>query len=427
MARKVKRETIFVQIASYRDPELSNTLKDLLDKANDSTRLMICVAWQHSPEDIWDNLDEYIEDSRFLILDIPYTDSQGVCWARNQIQQHYEGETYTLQLDSHHRFVQGWDTILINMLKDLQAKGHPKPLITSYIPSFDPKNDPQSRLDEVWRMTFDRFTPEGFIFTTPSTIENWKDLTEPVPARFYSAHFAFTLGIFCKEVQHDPFLYFHGEEPSIAVRAFTFGYDLFHPHKVIAWHEYTREGKKKQWDDDSIWAERDIASHYRYRLLHGMDGLTCSPCALRTLSPYIFGETRTLADYEKYAGVRFSDRGVQQHTLDKHDPPCPIYESEEDCNNSFEFIFKHCIDLYAPSFPETDYDFWVISFEELDGTVIKRLDADEAEVAQLLQIAKDGDNWVKIWREYQGKKPGKWIVWPHSKSKEWCKRIETIL
>ena len=46
---------------------------------------------------------------RFKIIDIDYKDSQGVCWARNTIQQYYEDEEYTLQLDSHHRFVPNWD------------------------------------------------------------------------------------------------------------------------------------------------------------------------------------------------------------------------------------------------------------------------------------------------------------------------------
>ncbi len=86
-------------------------------------------------------------------------------------------------------------------------------------------------------------------------------MTEPIPARFYSAHFAFTVGQFCKEVPHDPEYYFHGEEISIAVRAYTWGYDLFHPHKVIAWHEYTRKGRTKQWDDDKEWWEKNIKCH----------------------------------------------------------------------------------------------------------------------------------------------------------------------
>ena len=46
------------------------------------------------------------------ILDIDYSKAKGVCWARNKIQQHYNNEDFTLHLDSHHRFIEGWDTIL---------------------------------------------------------------------------------------------------------------------------------------------------------------------------------------------------------------------------------------------------------------------------------------------------------------------------
>ena len=101
-------------------------------------------------------------------------------------------------------------------------------------------------------MSFDRFSPEGVCFTIPESIDDYKDRTEPMPSRFFSAHFCFTLGIFAEEVKHDPQFYFHGEEISLAVRAYTHGYDLFHPHKVVAWHEYTREGKTKQWDDGDV-------------------------------------------------------------------------------------------------------------------------------------------------------------------------------
>ena len=48
-------------------------------------------------------------------------------------------------------------------------------------------------------------------------------------------------GQWCIEVPYDPDYYFHGEEISLAVRSYTWGYDLFHPHKIIAWHEYTRK------------------------------------------------------------------------------------------------------------------------------------------------------------------------------------------
>ena len=199
-----KDESIFVQIAAYRDPELNNTLEDLFKNAKNPNNLKICIAWQHDDKDEWDQLDKYQNDDRVLILDIPYKSSNGVCWARNMIQQYYTDETYTLQLDSHHRFVENWDVELIKMYKDLQKKGHKKPLITSYLPSYFPEKDPKDRTQECWQQDFNRFTPEGYIFTFPSLIENWQNLESPIPGRFYSAHFAFTTGAFCKEVQHDP-------------------------------------------------------------------------------------------------------------------------------------------------------------------------------------------------------------------------------
>ena len=86
-------------------------------------------------------------------------------------------------------------------------------------------------------------------------------MTKPVTSRFYSAHFCFTLGQFSTEVQHNPEYYFHGEEISIAARAYTWGYDLFHPHIPVVYHEYTRKGRTKQWDDDKTWGEKNKKSH----------------------------------------------------------------------------------------------------------------------------------------------------------------------
>ena len=62
-----------------------------------------------------------------------------------------------------------------------------------------------------------------------------------------------------------------------------------------------------------------------------------------------------------------------------------------------------------------------------DGTVVDRQDADVDEVKSLLKQAKDGDGWVRIWREFFGQKPDKWIVWPHSKSKGFIERYEVKL
>lgn len=409
--------SIFVQIASYRDPELNKTLVDLLDKAANPERLHICVAHQFSDDDDFNLTDKYRKDKRFTIVDVPYEDSQGVCWARNLVQQNYRGEMYTLQLDSHHRFVKDWDVECIKMMEQLQAKGYKKPLLTSYIPSFNPENDPEDRVQVPWKMNFDRFTPEGVVFFLPASIDNFEELDEPVPSRFYSAHFAFTLGIFTQEVQHDPSFYFHGEEITIAVRAWTHGYDLFHPHKVIAWHEYTRKGRTKHWDDDPKWVERNKNTHAKVRKLLGIDGEICTPCNVRAFGKYYLGKERTLQEYEIFAGIRFKDRGIQQWTLDNKYPPNPMVD---DFENSFFQKFRHCIDLHKNNVTETDYEFWAVAFHHKDGTELFRKDASAGEVRGYLNGESE---WINIWREYNGPVPDSWSVWPYSKSKGWCQRL----
>jgi glycosyltransferase involved in cell wall biosynthesis len=411
---------IFVQIACYRDPQLIPTLNDCIDKAKYPENLVFSIAWQHSNEDAWDNMDQFKNDPRFKIIDIDYKESKGACWARNTLQQQYGGEKYTIQLDSHHRFIENWDDELIKMYEDLRSKGYEKPLLTSYISSFDPEKDPAARVMVPWKMNFDRFIPEGAIFFLPASIERYKELTEPIPARFYSAHFAFTTGQFVKEVPHDPEYYFHGEEISIAVRAYTWGYDLFHPHKIIAWHEYTRKGRTKQWDDDKTWGAKNSNSHLRNRKLFEMDGLVKDI----DFGIYDFGKVRTLEDYERYAGVSFKKRAVQKFTLDNNLAPNPVLYGDE-FDKSFLQIFKHCIDLHKEQFNETDYDFWAVIFEDEIGGVINRQDLSKEEIN--IQL-KTNDQFLKIWRTFNTlKKPYKWIVWPHSKSKGWLDKIENKL
>jgi hypothetical protein len=303
------------------------------------------------------------------------------------------------------------------MYKQLQKKGHEKPLLTGYVSSFNPERDPEERNMVPWKMNFDRFIPEGAVFFLPAAIDNFKELNEPIPARFYSAHFAFTTGDFVKEVPHDPNYYFHGEEISIAVRAYTWGYDLFHPHKIVVWHEYTRKGRTKQWDDDKNWVSKNVDCHKRNRKLFEMDGEVKDI----DFGEFDFGKERTLSDYEKYSGLSFSKRGVQQYTLDNNLAPNPIIEDPEQYEESFLTIFKHCIDIVPGQVPLDDYDFWVVAFENDKGDTIFRQDADTSEIQRL---KNDPDGYYKIWRTFNIKdKPHKWVVWPHSISKDWCERL----
>lgn len=295
---------IFIQIASYRDNQLLPTVRNCISNATYPNNLVFCICWQR---DETEQLDEFITDPRFIILNYPYKLARGVGWARNLIQQYYNGEEYTLQLDSHHRFVKNWDTILINMLKNLQKQGYAKPLITAYLPSFDPEDDPNARIQSPWKIVFDKITHEGAVLTKPEYITNWENIkNDVVPAKFYSAHFAFTLGQFSIEVQHDPELYFIGEELNIGARAYTNGYDLFHPNCIIAWHEYTRTHRVKHWDDDKDWWKINSTSMRRNRIMFNIkikDENNNNIDKVNFFGKYNLGNKRTLEEYIKYIEI----------------------------------------------------------------------------------------------------------------------------
>lgn len=411
-------KTIFISIASYRDPELIPTIKDCLANAKNPNKLRFGICWQ---KDDTESLDEFKDDDRFKIITVPYEHSKGTCWARNLIQDLYDGETYYLQLDSHHRFSKNWDETLIKMLSSLQKKGHKKPLLTAYLPGFDPKNDPNGRVNECWNLEFDRYLPEGPIFIKPHVIDNWQNLENPIPSRFLSGHFIFTLGQWAKEVRYDPYYYFHGEEPSLAARSYTHGYDLFHPHIPVIWHEYIRSGKTKQWDDDPEWAKKNSTSYSRYRALHGMGGEL--PDTLMDLEKYGFGNERTLEEYEKYIGVKFSTRQVHKHTAEYKSLPVPVENFEDNLLNKI----KVCIDVYKGSITEPDYTSFVIAILDENGQDLYRQDADIMEIRSLIN-SDPNDQFIHIWREYNdNKQPHSWRVWPYSQSKGWCERIEQVI
>jgi hypothetical protein len=405
-------ETIFIQIASYRDPQLIPTIEDCLSNATDPSRLRFGICNQTN--DLTE-LSKFSGDSRFRVTFVPPEESNGVCWARSLIQkQHYKNETYTLQLDAHHRFVTDWDEKLISMLNHLQSQGHKKPLITTYAPYFDPAADPEERTPEVWVMNFDRFTPQGAVFFLPCPVIDPAQLKEPIPSRFYSAHFAFTLGQMCVEVPHDPNYYFHGEEINLGVRAYTHGYDLFHPNEVILWHCYKRKRATHWQEHYDIAIELDKSSHRRNRILFGM-----APNLNKLqFGQYGFGGERTLADYERYAGLRFKTRTVQRYTLQNKVAPNPP-DDEWVCE------VKHIIDIAKRVFIERDYEMWRIEFYGAAGESVARKDADQAEINELLSAESP---LLTIECKFITKTlPVRWVVRPYSATKGWCNPIDGII
>jgi hypothetical protein len=289
---------VFVSIASYRDPQLGPTVRDCLARARHPERLRFGVCWQRGDDE---ELPEVLRGEQFTVMDIPWRASLGACWARAMVMDLWDGEEWYLQLDSHHRFAPDWD---VRLLEQARATGAPKPVLSTYAAPF-PHEGGAAVPDRVTTMAFERFTDEGD-FLTRAAYAQELPTRRPLRARFLSAHLLLAPGGFVEEVPYDPDLYFTGEEPTLAVRAFTHGYDLFHPGVPIASHQYSREDRPKHWSDHAdervavAWHERNAVSRAKVERFFA--------------EPWIgyhgLGSERTLSDYERYAGIDFARRQI---------------------------------------------------------------------------------------------------------------------
>ncbi|ART68821.1 hypothetical protein BTO20_09665 [Mycobacterium dioxanotrophicus] len=280
---------IYVQIPAYRDTELPKTLLDLYGKAAAPERLRTCVIWQHAPHESLPR--EVWELPGIEIVDIDADRSRGCNWARSMAQQRWQDEEYTLIIDSHHRFARGWDDAAIAMHRQLRDQGVRKPLLTAYLPAYDPQREPGARRKRPYRIIpYGR--DRGILTKLASTpIPWWTSLTEPVVADFVSLHFIFTAGEFNRDIRFSPRIYFFGDEVVTSVRAYTHGYDLYHPHRILGWHCFDRAGRVPHWNDHPDWHQQHERSLSVMRRFFAGDYID---------DVLVLGTERTVAEFENH-------------------------------------------------------------------------------------------------------------------------------
>jgi hypothetical protein len=361
-------------------------------------------------------------------MDVKWNESLGLCWARHHIQKMYKGEEYTMQIDSHHRFVQDWDEKMIDMLK---LTGSKKPIITAYAGMYNPKEDELLNYDP-YKMIPDKFTPGGTILFYPHSIKDWEELEKPIPARFISGHFFFTIGKHCEEYHYDPNIYFAGDEISLSIRSYTLGYDLFHPHRLLIWHEYTREGRTKHWTDfnnetkeaglvEKPWWEMDNESKRRLRhMLQEEDNNI-------DLGEYGLGTVRTHHDYEKYAGINFIKRKIHPNAKKGIDPPTTFEGDDESW--IFDVIKDYSLlldweskwsDIRKQIDCTCTLQFLYIAIENDKGEVLFRIDLTDVSYLQGINKQYTANFNTSL-------TPTKLIVWPYEVNKGWLERIDINL
>jgi hypothetical protein len=343
--------SIFVQIASYRDKELLPTLRDLFSKSSGENHITVGLVWQ---KDDTETIEEFSNDSRVRIISCDWAESKGLGWARSLTQSLYQDEDFTLQLDSHHRFIPNWDKLLIECYNSLLGQSS-KPFLTSYAAGYDPNND-QHLLQYACKVLPIDFKSSGTIWFNPVRLDA-SETNRPIRARLVSGHYFFTGGSHCKEYLYDPDLYFAGDEICLSARSYTLGYDLYHPNVNFVWHHYGRYDRNKHWGDhtDSVknkgvvektWNERDDYSKRRIRQLLGEEDYGID------LGKYGLGNVRTLKDYETYCGFDFKNRRIHKCAIRGLEPPITFSDPVTYSNEFKKYINVNITSLNKEKFLE---------------------------------------------------------------------------
>jgi hypothetical protein len=295
---------IFISIASYRDPELQWTIKSAIDNANSPDNLYFGIVHQGLDSEIFN----YEEIKNISIVKMHPKEARGAGYARSKAMELYDGQEYFLQVDSHTRFVPGWDLLCIDQLSRAKnISGHSRVMLSYFPAPFEPeknggmfliKNNPKIKayptrqkvsLNKRKQWTAERFEFENRLKENP-------ELSETVLGGFI-----FSDGSIVNEVPYDPEISFFGEEICFAMRSWTRGWDIYSPSKNIVYHFYSRGGYSKIWKDRNLrglsWKElEDISYEKQKRILCGEES-----------GVFGAGSIRTLEEYEMFTKTNFKD------------------------------------------------------------------------------------------------------------------------
>jgi hypothetical protein len=278
------KDTIFVSVASYRDSDCIETIRAMYDSAARPDRLYVGICEQNSAEAKEACVPgQFKWNHRVRRLTIPAMEAKGPTYARYLCSTLYRGETYFCQIDSHTRFVKGWDAKAVKCLKACPAPR--RSVLTHYPHDWDQNSETGTK--DVPVLCKSKFDDNGILtFEAVSIAPSEK----PKPVPFVSGGFVFAPGTMVQDVPYDPDLphLFQGEEILYSARLWTSGYDFYTPTENLVFHKYGREDSPKFWGEVPGFQEAQAATLAKVRKLMagGMPGYARGMGAKRTIAAY---------------------------------------------------------------------------------------------------------------------------------------------
>ncbi len=256
-------DIIFVSIASYRDSQIFDTLKSLYSEVSNPNRVKVVIHVQ-------DEIDVYyklleLNYPNLEIIHVPWEETKGVVWARNRIKDRFNNESYFLNVDSHSRFKENWDLILINQYNSIDE---PKVVLSTYPNHFDVPDQSKNYLKLPYNtpLKVKKFVHPSDPIDNRCTAANLPSLKdyEIKDSKWVSAGFTFVRGEWLKEVKIPEKMVFSGEEDTATYLSYLKGWNIKVASEATVWHNYNyktiedipyrtpNDGKISNLDDNSV-------------------------------------------------------------------------------------------------------------------------------------------------------------------------------
>jgi hypothetical protein len=295
--------SIFVQIPSYHDYEISNTIKDAIKKSSGDHIINFGIHITY-----FNKIDfelPNIKNVKYSISKGP--ENLGIGIARYLAHKFYSGEDYYFQVDAHSRFDQNWDIQLINNILDYQIIGIEKPLITNYPKSYWYEDDKivlqNSELVTQIDFSYDKQKFIDNLIPSQTAVAN---PSSNIFSNSISGGSIFTVGEF---IVPNKKTMFWGEEILIAASAYTNGFDLMVPHKPYMYHLYFDHKNPEKNKRRHVWS--DFGQEYEALDKISKDDVV-DILTNNKIGPGRLGNRRTLQEYEVFCGLDFKNRSIKK-------------------------------------------------------------------------------------------------------------------
>lgn len=262
-------QTIFISLASYREPELRSTIDSALKQAEYPERIHFGVYSQ-----VEDGEHPDLSDIPNLVeVVVPASTAKGPSFARSEVMKMFAGQDYFLQIDAHSVFIPKWDTRLVNLHSKVRSEtGNQKVILSHWATPYmlDENNIPVLGKHEriEWYPRSAHYCKLG------ESSGYWIGYRYPFTAKaeYQETHTAlggliFATGNLVEEVPYDFGLSWSGEELGYSVRAYCAGWNIYSPRGIYLFHNYERHGNPRPWDSSPEWFELQKESKRRLYMM----------------------------------------------------------------------------------------------------------------------------------------------------------------